>query len=299
MTSIALNSLPGFGRVIREQFKAAALSLHLPAIGVAFVGGVASMLAFADFLRGRGGVEFAPELSLIPAFAGVALPIALWRNEQRFGPGFLWTLPVDRLRHAFAKVFAGWLLLMSGVTLFVAWLLILALITRGNITGGETITLLPTPDFPRPGTMDPSMLRTVRWIPQPALWLTPFFAATGAYAAASAFTLGFKHPFRWIIGSAALVFLIAAISHGVGGDALSLQFGQFIQSIAFGKYGLDGLLTARTESLKTTIELTTGEIVTVWRSLPSLADWLGASALWIGGAFAALTGALMRHREHR
>src|SRR5688572_33046967 len=152
MTSIELHSVPRFGQVIREQFKAIALSLHLPALGVAFLATVVTMLAFADFLRGRGGVEFAPELSMIPAFAGLLLPIALWQGEKRFGPGFFWTLPVDRTRHALAKVFAGWLVLMIAVTLFVLWLLILALITKGNITSDEMIQLLPSSSVPRTST---------------------------------------------------------------------------------------------------------------------------------------------------
>lgn len=299
MTSIELHSIPHFGQVIREQFKAIALSLHLPAIGVGFLGTVVTMLAFADFLRGRGGVEFAPELSLIPAFAGLLLPIALWRTEQRFGPGFFWTLPVDRTRHALAKIFAGWLLLMIAVTLFVLWLLVLALITKGNITGDEIIRLLPTSTVPPPRTLDASMLRTVQWIPQPVLWLAPFFAATGTYALVSAIALGLRHPFRWLIGGAAAVFLIAAISQGMGSDALALRIGDILESVFFGRYGIDGLLSARTESLKTLVELSNGEVVTAWRGLPVIREWVIATLLWTGLSLAGLFAALTRHRERR
>lgn len=299
MTSIELHPLPRFGQVIREQFKAAALSLHLPAIGVAFVGTVVTMLAFADFLRGRGGVEFAPELSMIPAFAGVILPIALWRSEQRFGPSFFWTLPVDRTRHALAKVFAGWLLLMIAVTGFVLWLLILAMITKGNITGDEVIRLLPTSAVPPPGTLDPSMIRTVRWVPQPVLWLAPFFAATGVYSIASALALGLRYPFRWLIGIAAAAFLIAAVGQGLGSDALVLAVGDMVESLFLGTYGLDGLLSARAESLKTMVTLSNGQVVTVWRGLPVIGEWITATLLWTGLGLAGLLAALMRHRERR
>jgi len=299
MTSIELHSLPRFGQVIREQFKAAALSLHLPAIGVAALASVVTMLAFADFLRGRGGVEFAPELSLIPAFAGLLLPIAVWQSEQRFGPGFLWTLPVDRTRHALAKVFAGWLLLMIAVALFVLWLLILALVTKGNITSDEMIRLLPSSTVPRPGTLDPTMLRTVRWVPQPLLWLVPFTAATGVYAFASAIALGLRHPFRLIIGLVAAGFLIAAVSQGMGSDGLDLGAARVLESLFFGRYGIDGLLTARTESLKTLVRLSNGQTVSVWRGLPVISEWLTATLLWTGLGLAGLFGALMRHRERR
>ncbi|HVF40231.1 MAG TPA: hypothetical protein VM939_10050 [Gemmatimonadaceae bacterium] len=299
MTSIELHPLPRFGQVIREQFKAIALSLRLPAIGVAFLATVVTMLAFADFLRGRGGVEFAPELSLIPAFAGLLLPIALWQSEKRFGPGFFWTLPVDRTRHALAKVFAGWLLLMIAVSLFVIWLLVLALVTEENITSEEIIRLLPTSTVPPPRTLDASMLRTVQWVPQPVLWLAPFFAATGTYALVSAIALGLRYPFRWLIGLAAGVFLIAAIGQGMGSDALALRIGDILESVFFGRYGVDGLLTARAESLKTVVELSSGEVVTVWRGLPVINEWITATLLWTGIGVAGLFAALTRHRERR
>lgn len=299
MTTIELQALPRLGHVIREQFKAQALSLHLPAIGVAVLTGIVTMLAFADFLRGNGGVEFAPELSLIPAFAGLLLPIAVWQSDNRFGPGFFWTLPVDRMRHALAKVFSGWLLLMIAVSLFVVWLLILALITKGNITSDEMIRLLPTSDVPRPGTLDPSMLTTVRWVPQPVLWLVPFFAATASYVFASALALGLRHPFRWIIGLIAGGFLLAAVSHGIGSEGLDAAVERIAESLFFGRYGIDALLTARTESLKTVVSLTDGQRVTVWRGLPVISEWITATVLWTGIAVAGLAAALTRHRERR
>jgi hypothetical protein len=299
MTSIQLHRIPRLSHVIREQFKAVAMSLHLPAIAAAGLSTVVTALAMSDFLRGRGGVEFAPQLSLIPALAGLALPIAVWQGERRFGPGFLWTLPVDRTKHALAKVLAGWMLLMIAVGLFVAWLLVLALITKGTIASDEVIRLLPSSVVPRPGTLDPSMLRTVRWVPNPVLWLVPFFAATGVYALSSAIALGFRHPMRWIAGSIAGVFLIAAVGHGLATEALALKVGAILESIAYGRYGIDGLLTARTESQKTLIELSTGKVVTVWRALPVIREWIGATVLWTGVAFAGLAAALMRHRERR
>ncbi|MDP9177338.1 MAG: hypothetical protein M3O61_06625 [Gemmatimonadota bacterium] len=299
MTSTELHHLPRLGQVIREQLKATALSLRLPAIGVAALASVVTMLALADFLRGRGGVEFAPELSMIPAFAAALLPLAVWQSERRFGAGFFWTLPVDRTRHALAKVFAGWLLLMIAVTGFVLWLLILALITKGNITGDEVIRLLPTSTVPPPGTLDPSMLRTVRWVPQPVLWLAPFFAATGVYSFTSALALGLRYPFRWIIGLAAAVFLIAAAGQGLGSDALVLAVGNMVESLFLGTYGLDGLLSARTESLKTVVRLSDGQVVTVWRGLPVIGEWINATLLWTGIGVAGLFAAVMRHRERR
>ncbi|MFL5488603.1 MAG: hypothetical protein ACJ8AJ_08985 [Gemmatimonadaceae bacterium] len=299
MTSMELHDPPRIRQVIREQFKATALSLRMPAIGLAGIAAVTTFLAFADFLRGQGGVEFAPELSMIPAFAGVLLPIAVWQSERRFGPGFFWTLPVERTRHALAKVFAGWLLLMTAVIAFVLWLMILALITKGNVSGDEIIRLLPTSTVPASRTLDVSMLRTVRWVPQTALWLVPFFAATGTYAFASGLALGLRHPFRWIIGVGAGGFLLAAVSHGMGSGSLDRVAGRILERLVFGRYGIDGLLTARTVSLKTVVVLSTGQAVNVWRGLPVIGEWLAATALWTGIGLAGLFAALFRHRESR
>ena len=42
----------------------------------------------------------------LPGLIGALLPIAVWARDARFGPSFLWTVPVDRRRHALIKVLA-------------------------------------------------------------------------------------------------------------------------------------------------------------------------------------------------
>ena len=143
------------------------------------------------------------------------------------------------------------------------------------------------------------MLRTVRWVPNPVLWLVPFFAATGTYAFASALALGLRHPFRWIIGLIAGGFLLAAVSQGFESEGIDNAAGGILESVFFGKYGIDGLLTARTESLKTLVTLSDGRTVSVWRGLPVISEWITATLLWGGLAVAGLAAALMRHRESR
>jgi hypothetical protein len=299
MTNTQLHNRPRFSHVLREQIRFVVLSLRLPLIGVAALGIVATGLVLIDFASGRGGVEFAPALSLIPAFAGILLPFAVWLSEKPFGPRLVWTLPVDRTRHAFAKVLAGWIVLIIAVTVFVLWLLIIALITKGNITGDETIRMLPSSIVPPRGTLDPSMLRTVVWIPQKILWLVPFTAATGSYLIASAVALGIRYPFRWIIGFIGATFVITAVGHRMTGDGMDLAVGRILETFFFGKYGVDALLSARAESFKTVVQLSTGDWVDVWRGLPVVSDWIIATILWTALGIAGLTAALMRHRERR
>jgi len=299
MTTTPLHHPPRLSQVVREQLRVTALSIRLPAIALAAIAAVVTMLVIADFLRGRGGVEFAPELSLIPAFAGALMPIAVWLNEQRFGAGFMWTLPVDRTRHALAKVLAGWIILIVAVTGFVIWLLILALITKENITGDEIIRLLPASYDPYVSAVDPSTLRTIRWSFPPVLRLVPFFAATGAYILASAIALGFRHPFRWIIGTVAAVYLTAAIGQGIADDQFWALSGKLIRTLQEGRYGLDTLLSARAESLRTVVTFSNGQRITAWRGLPVVTDWIIAVLLWTGLGIGGLSAALMRHRENR
>ena len=299
MTSVQMHTAPRFGQVIREQLKAVSLSLRLPVLGAAALGTIVTALTLVDFARGKGGVEFAPDLSMIPAFAGILLPFAIWLSEKPFGARLMWTLPVGRTRHAFAKVLAGYIVLIIAVTVFVLWLLFLALITKGNITGDEMIRMLPSAIVPPRGTLDPSMIRTIRWVPPRALWLVPFTAATATYLVGSAVALGIRYPFRWIIGIIAAGFLAAAVGHGMSGDAMDLAAGRIIGNFFFGRYGVDAVLTARAESFKTIVKVTTGEWVNVWRGLPDVSDWIIATLLWTALGIAGLTAALMRHRERR
>jgi hypothetical protein len=299
MTTTPLHHPPRLSQVVREQLRVTALSIRLPAIALGAIAAVVAMLVIANFLRGRGGVEFAPELSLIPAFAGALMPIAVWLNEQRFGAGFMWTLPVDRTRHALAKVFAGWIILIVAVTGFVIWLLILALITKGNITGDEIIRLLPASYESQVSSVDPSMLRTVRWVFHPVLWFVPFTAATGTYALGSALALGFRHPFRWIIGAIAAVYLTAAVGQGIADDQFWDLSAKVTRTLFEGRYGIDALLSARVESLKTLVRLSNGQTVSAWKGLPVVSDWIVATLLWTGLGVAGLSAALRRHRENR
>jgi len=289
---------PRIGQVIREQFRETSLILRVPAMIVGAIGIVVTFLALADFLNGRGGVEFAPQLSMIPAFAGVLLAIGVWHRDRPFAPRFLWTLPVDRTKHTLAKMFAGWLWLMIAGLAFVLWLLILALITKGNISSDEVVRLLPSPEIPTVA-IDPSVLRTVRWVPHPALWLVPFTAATSAYILVTAITLGLRHPFRWIIGVVAGAFLLAAVGQGVAADAFWMRLGPITRAVMEGQYGLDAVLTARSESLHTQVALHSGKVVGVWRELPVLSDWIVATLLWTSLGVAGLCAALFRNRERR
>jgi hypothetical protein len=299
MTTVSLHPLPHARDVLREQVRAVGLALRLPAIAAAALIGVATLLTIAEFVTGGGRVDFAPELSLVPGIVGALLPIGVWTGEQRFGASLLWMLPVDRRRHALIKVAAGWACLVAGVALFVLWMLALAFFTGGNVLGEQLLQVLPSAIVPPPGTLDASALHTVRWTPQPLLWLAPFTGATGAYLLASALALGTRHPLRWIVGTIVGVVLLSGVGAAMHVDWLRLAPSRLVERLNEGPYGLDALLSARTESLHTQVTLAGGRTIGVWRGLPDPGQWAAATLLWTTLGLLALWAAASRHRERR
>jgi hypothetical protein len=298
MSHPALHATPRFPDVLREQVRVVALALRLPALVALAVLVLGSALAIAEFITGGGAVDFAPELSMVPAFVGLLFPIGVWKGENRFGTSFLWLLPVDRRQHALAKVAAGWVCLMATVLFFLVWLFVLSLVTGGNILGEHTVQLLPSAVIPEPRTLDPAALRSIRYTPEPVFWLVPFTAATGTYLLTSAVALGIKYPIRWMIGVPLAVLLVSALGAAAHIDWLRLLASRLMEAVFDGRYGLDALFTARAESLKTAIVLSTGKTVSVWRALPDVGEWALATVLWTGVGFAALMAAALRQLEN-
>ena len=198
MMQPALHSTPRWRDVLIAQVRGIGIALRMPArVALALVT-IVSLLVAAEIVGNGKAIDFHPEHYVLPGVLGLLLPISVWKNEDRFGAAFLWTLPVDRARHALVKVLAGWLWLMSVVVLFELWLLAATLTSGASPFAEETRRVLPT--FSYGATFDPSAIQDVRWTPKPLLWLVPFTAATGTYVLASALALGARHPLRWIVG---------------------------------------------------------------------------------------------------
>jgi hypothetical protein len=294
-----LHSTPRPRDVLREQVSALGIAIRLPAVVAVVLAALATIFVASRLFDAGKPIDFAPELSMLPGIAGLLLPIGVWRGEDRFGAGLLWTLPVDRRHHALTRVCAGWVWLMAAVALFVLWLLAITLISGGNVTAESTISVLPSSVVPEPGTLDPASLESVRWAPRPLLWLVPFTAATGAYLLASAFALGTRHPIRWLVGAVLAFFAFLGFAEATHSRVLLQGGNRVLVALMDGAYGIDALLTARTESLHTEATLSTGERVGVWRGLPDLGQWVKATLLWTGVGLAALWAAASRHRERR
>jgi len=294
--------LPRLRTVLLAQVRATALALRGPALIAAALLALMTLFAASQVLSRGVDLTLNAWPTQLPGLLGALLPIAVWARDERFGPGFLWTLPVDRRRHALTKVLAGWVWLMSGVALFVLWVLAVTAATGGQALPPETLHVV-TSQAAAAGPLDPAALRTVRWATGPLLWAVPFTAATATYLLGSALVLGSRHPLRWVIGA-----LLAYVLSSIASEAASAQLragglddvpGRLLRLLVDGRYGLDALLTARIESLSNPTVLTTGESIIVWWVVPDLADWRTATLLWTGAGLLALWAAVSRHRERR
>ena len=92
--------VPGQRAVLLEHLRTIGFSLRLPMLIAAVFAIVATIFLAIQIAGGdmEGNLHTKP--SAMPGGIGALLAIAIWAREERFGPGFLWTLPVDRSRHA-------------------------------------------------------------------------------------------------------------------------------------------------------------------------------------------------------
>ncbi|HEX8671857.1 MAG TPA: hypothetical protein VF710_08220 [Longimicrobium sp.] len=292
------HSTPPLREVLGEQVRAVGYALRRPALAAAALVTVGTLLLAIQIMREPAAMDFSPESQMLPGVLGLLFPIAVWQGEKRFGDGFLWTLPVDRRRHALSKVLAGWVWLMAAVAFFILWLAVLALASGGSFLGEETRQLASATDGVANAVYF-TMTRTIRWRTQPVLWIVPFTAATGTYLLASALGLGVRHPLRWIAGVVLAFFLVVVALEATHTVRFSMGPARLVSSIYNGPYGLDALLTARTESLRTEMFLGNGKRVPVWLGLPHLGQWAAATVGWMLGGLVALWAAASRHRERR
>ena len=205
MTETNLHPAPRLRDVMFEQVRIVGLSLWYVALVIAVVLGIVTVFITMDIVRGTAETWFDSDDWAPLAFASFLLPFAIWRRERKFGPGFLWTLPVDRRQLALTKVFAGWVWLMAALSVIVVWQAALAVLS--SVEGPQTVPLFA------------------------------FIGATATYLFGSALVLGSRHPLRWLFGTVAVLALQGYLDQSSGRslDALfvsSTGLGSPIQNIA-------------------------------------------------------------------
>lgn len=291
-------AVPSLGRVLGVQVHDVGRALRRPAAVGAVMLGVLTVALLTGVDEVAEGVSFHPERQMLPAVLGALWPLAVWRGVPRFGTHEFWALPVDRRSHALVRIAAGGIWLLAAVTLYTVWQLFLTLVTGGAMLPVESALLMPKAISPA-GPLTPDDLTPLTIVAAPWHWIVPITAAIGTYALSSALALAARSPLRWIAVFVVMLFLLS----GVGRLTRTLWLVEAPQRLASividSQYGLDALLTARTESLKTEVVLTEGQRLVAWREPPRTRDWVIGSTLWLGLGALLLAAASQRHRERR
>lgn len=174
MTEVTLHAPPPWREVVLEQIRFVGLSLRREALVLAMVLAMGTVVIVGDIVAGGPGFD---SRETFPTFVVSFLaPFAVWRGERRFGPAFLWTLPVDRQRLALARVFAGLVWIVTALAVYAVWLFVL--------TAAAQVPFAPI------------------------LARIPLIPTIAAYLFGSALVLGLRHPLRWLSGAAGLLFFV-------------------------------------------------------------------------------------------
>ncbi len=240
---------PRMRDVVLEQVRITGLTLRPAALVLALVFGIVTIPIVVDIARGTAGTWFDSREWRVIGIASFLCPFAVWRREKRFAPAFLWTLPVDRRSLALARVFGGWVWLMTSIAAFMIWQHTLAAIS--GVAGAKTAPLIA------------------------------FAGATVFYVFGSALLLGLRHPLRWLLGTSGVFFVLAMLNEAIGrtesGQSRMFTSVGALRWAVYGPYGIDTLLGSR--PLQSALEAaSTGAIPTfLWLGAGLLALWAAAS----------------------
>lgn len=293
MTDAARHPAPGLRAVVLEQIRVVGLGLRREAALLTAALAFISVVMLLEVFKDGESIDFEPNGTLLIAAVGLLLPFGVWKGDKLFDGAHLWTLPVNRPRHALAKALAGGVWLLLATTAFLAWLLVVALLSGGDVGAEETRLLLVSPP-PAEGPVGPEALKPVPWSTQTWQWIVPFTAGPVAYLLGSAFRLGLKHPLRWAAG----LFLGFVAVMILGNELFPHNRLQgVLQAVVGGPYGIDAVLSGGSDTLTTEVTRPGGKDVAAWRELPTAERWAGATVFWALLGAAGLGAALFRHRE--
>lgn len=269
------------GLAVRRELLAAGAFLVSLLLALTIIGLAPGLAVQIDI---DGPIVLNPEdaLGYMAVIVGLVFPLAVWKGEAPFGDTQLWTLPVDRQRHALIKVGAGWAWLTGLIAAGMLCLALGVLVSGGSV--GESGTRLLFVDGP--GTTRPVPWSTPWW-----QWVMPFTAATAAYLLASALILGTKRPWFWAAGAWLLFLGLGVAAEGGGFSWLEAAFRVvFLESFDFAASG-------GTDTLRGHIMVPGDRAIRAWWGLPSFGRWAGATAGWLGLGLVGVWAAARRHRE--
>ena len=289
MNSTVMDRRPSMAAVAVEQLRTVGLSVRWE--GVAICVGLFLILAIVPFadpiIEEVGSVLNPADLGVLALMLGLITPLAVWRGEKPFGDSQLWTYPVDHTRHARLKVAAGWVWLMSVVTLGVSTLALTFQLAGGDL-GYEGVRWLVL-DRQAAATGAAGGLQQVPWSTPWWQWLHPFVVGTWGYLAVTTVLLGFQRPLHWVAGGWIVMLGFGMLAEGEVRWALAVA--DAIQG------AIDWLASAGQDYRRMTAYLESGERVRGWMTMPSFDTWVRAMSAWMFLAVAGTWLATGRHRE--
>lgn len=279
-TAVAWQELRTAGAAVRREMVVAALillALSLPVLARHFrTPGHATDMQFA-------------EMMLLPVVFGLFGAVAVWKGEEPARRGYFWSQPVDRARHSLMKVFGGWAWVVVAVAGFMLWAAVLAGLTGGELSLGDT--RIPLRPFSEDAPLTAADYLVHAWPVPGWMWLVPFAAATAMYLLGSIVVLSTNHPWRWFAG-----LVVGGTLLGVLGEA-GVGFGEWaVHTLVEGRYGLETLVTG-SDSEVVAVAAPGGRQVGALAYVPKPGDWLVAVALWTGPALAGVLAAAHRYSE--
>jgi len=203
----ALNPVPGWMDVLREQFATVGLALKREG---AILGGFAALFSTFILLQDNARIYLSPTMGIVAAMMATLIPMAVWKGEDAAHRGYHHAMPVGHGAHATAKAVAGLAWVLAGVAAFFGWLGLLSFVTVGHVEAAE-----------------------------PWQWVAPFVGATVTYLLGSALTLFTARPWRWLGGAFVGYFFLGAFSEVDATEPLGDAVGALIR----GHYGLRTVLT--------------------------------------------------------
>lgn len=244
MMNVTLHETPRWRDVVLAQIRMLGLSLRPAALVVAAVLAIATAMIVGEIIG--GGPGFDARETFPTAVIAFLYPFAVWRSEKRFGAAFLWTLPVERRSLALTKALAGFVWLMVALAVFLCWLLVLGM--SAGASAAHTVARIP--------------------------WT----ATVAMYLFGSALVLGLRHPLRWLIGAAGVMFLMGNLS-----DLLTQPNDGEWRYVP----GARAFFS------------TVSDAAATWLTIPEPARRVISILIFVGAGFAALWAAACRHRDRR
>lgn len=278
MIAPALHAPPSGVSVFALQVRKVGRILRPELIGLALLMGLILLLGSSLMFLDGDALDYPEELDFVIPLAAFILPFRLWRGERLFGGAELWTLPVERQKHALLRIAAGAIWVVLLVVVVVVIFNLLAMVSGGT-TAAESHRLFL------------SGVHLLAGGSKPWLGLVPLGGALTAYLLASALAVGVRHPLRWTAGLIVAGLLVALI-----GPEFGLQPAG--ESLIYGSLGLDQLLTGGVSVFEARLQGADAATASalLWTA-PAASRWAVALVFWLGLGLIAVGLASARHRE--